>query len=114
MPATAQNLVDLLRFRARLTPDRTAYRFLSTGEEETATMTYGELERRAQWVAASLRERNAADQRAILLYRAGLDFVVSFFACLFARVVAVPVAVTNPTRASERMKSICVDAQTQF
>ena len=86
----ASTLVELLRARAAAAPDRRAYVFLEDGENEGASLTFGELDRAARAVAAELQARGLAGERALLLFPAGLDFVVAFCGCLYAGVVAVP------------------------
>jgi len=54
-PATTDShkcstLVELLRSRASETPKQGAYTFLAGGEEETASLTYAELDRRVRTV----------------------------------------------------------------
>ncbi|HBL26682.1 MAG TPA: hypothetical protein DD490_07595, partial [Acidobacteria bacterium] len=107
----AESLGDVLRERARLAPDRPAYLFLAEGEAEAARLTWGELDRRARSWAAVLLRHAAAGDRALLLYPPGLDFIVAFFACLYARVVAVPAYPPRPRRDQPRLRAIVEDAR---
>jgi acyl-CoA synthetase (AMP-forming)/AMP-acid ligase II len=88
-------LPQVLQARAALHPTRRAYVFLDERGEEQAVLTAGELHRQALATAAGLAARCAPGDRALLVFPPGLDFVVAFFACLYAGVVAVPV---NPPR----------------
>ena len=47
----------------------------------------------------------------IFVYPPGEEFLVSFFACLYAGVIAIPVPPPRWTRANPRLTSIIVDAQ---
>jgi acyl-CoA synthetase (AMP-forming)/AMP-acid ligase II len=113
------SLVELLRFRAAAQPEECAYRFLEDGEQQGASVTYGELERRARAIAACLQSRMRPGSRVLLLYPPGLDFIGAFFACLFANVVAVPAfppgggrSVARPgSQRLARLAAICVDAE---
>jgi amino acid adenylation domain-containing protein len=107
----AASLDALLRVRARRTPDRPAYLFLADGETEAASLTWGELDRRARFQARVLRREAAEGDRALLLYPPGLDFIVAFFACLYARVVAVPAYPPRPRREQPRLRAIVQDAR---
>src|SRR6185312_5468943 len=49
-------------------------------------------------------------ERALLLYEPGLDFIVAFFACLYAGVVAIPMPVISQKRGSRQLRSVCSDA----
>jgi len=84
------SLVELLRFRADQQSDKAAYVFLDSAGKEEAQLTYLDLDRRARSFAARLQRVVADGDRTILLYPSAIDFVVAFFGCLYAGVVAVP------------------------
>ncbi|MFF2993363.1 fatty acyl-AMP ligase [Streptomyces sp. NPDC057950] len=88
----ARSLVDLLTAHASRQPDRTAYRYLVTGDcdGEVQDISYGRLAERSRAVAAWLQERGLAGSRAMLLYPPGLEFMSGYLGCLSAGVVAVP------------------------
>ncbi|MBD2414279.1 non-ribosomal peptide synthetase [Nostoc calcicola FACHB-389] len=104
-------VVELLRFRSSTQPDRDAFTFLLDGETEKATLTYEELDRRSRRLAAKLQALGLAGERALLLYPAGLDFLVAFFGCLYAGVVAVTAYPPRNERNTPRIKAISIDAQ---
>jgi amino acid adenylation domain-containing protein len=106
----ASNLVELLRERARTAPEQPAYCFLVDGEEKEAHLTYAELDRRARALGAVLQRLGAADERALLLYPPGLDYIAAFFGCLYAGAVAVPAYPPRPNRPSPRLRSIADNA----
>jgi natural product biosynthesis luciferase-like monooxygenase protein len=86
-----QTIIDILQDRAKRQHDKVAYTFLSDGEEETGSLTFGELDRQARKIAARLLQTARPGDRAVLLYPTGLEFVASFFGCLYAGIIAVPV-----------------------
>lgn len=104
------NLVDLLRARARAQPTKVAYVFLDDGEREGARLTFGELDRRARAIAAQLSGKGTVGGRALLLYPPGLPYIEAFFGCLYAGVVAVP-AYPPTGRHFDRLRSIVVDSR---
>jgi acyl-CoA synthetase (AMP-forming)/AMP-acid ligase II len=112
-----ETLVDLLRERAAGHGDRLAFAFLEDGTVETQRITYAELDERARAVAARLQETGAPGQRMLLIYPAGLEFLVGFFGCLYAGSIGVP---TPPPEASRlkrtkpRLQSIVNDAQASW
>lgn len=114
MTSDFASLVDMLRVRAAHARDARAYTFLADGEKETASFTYGELDRRARAIAALLLDRGLrAGDRAILLYQPGIEFVAAFFGALYAGVVAVPCYPPHPSqiaRAVPRLLGILNDA----
>ena len=81
----ASTLVDILRWRAIHQPDHTAYVFLEDGEIEEARLTYAELDKKARAVAAHLLQSNGKGERALLLYPAGLDYIVAFLGVFVCR-----------------------------
>ncbi|MCF3132401.1 fatty acyl-AMP ligase [Streptomyces olivochromogenes] len=112
----ARSLVDLLTTHASNHPDRTAYRYLVTGDSDaqTQSLTYARLAVRSRAVAAWLQERGLAGSRAMLLYPPGLDFICGYLGCLSAGVVAVPGVPPQGRaqnhRALTRMKRLIADA----
>lgn len=107
--ASSHDLVILLRQRATLQGDRCAYIFLEDGEGAERRLTYGQVDERARAIAAHLQAMGMAGERALLLYPPGLDYIVAFFACLYAGVVAVPVY--PPSRHHlQRLRAIVHDA----
>jgi len=104
------NLVDLLRHRALHQAEDRGFIFLVDGEDEEVSLTYGEIDRKARAIGAMLRSRNLEGERALLLYPAGLDFVVAFFGCLYANVTAVPAYPPRRNRNMSRVEAIANDA----
>lgn len=113
-PTEFSSLVEVLLRRAAEHPNDPAYIFLPDRGAERASLTFAELYARARVVAASLVERGQKGDRAVLLFSPGLDFIVAFFACLLAGVIAVPMMV--PRRASSRDASaaILMDCSPRF
>jgi acyl-CoA synthetase (AMP-forming)/AMP-acid ligase II len=99
---TFPSLVALLARRAETQPDERAYLFLSDREEETI-LTFRELHNAAQALAARLSGIVRPGDRALLVFPAGVEFMVAFFGCLIARVIAVPMM--PPRRQSARDSS---------
>jgi amino acid adenylation domain-containing protein len=109
--APIASLIDALAMRAEKTPDRTAYIFLAEGEEEQNRLTYAALDAQAQAIAAALGRTCPPGERALLLYPPGLDFVVAFFGCLYAGVIAVPAYPPRSLRMMPRLLAILDDAR---
>ncbi|MEO3778892.1 fatty acyl-AMP ligase [Micromonospora sp. B11E3] len=108
-----RNVADMLRLQAEEYPSQWACTILGRGGQELDTATYGELDRRVRSVAATLQTMTAPGQRVLLMYPTGVDFVVSFFACAYAGLAAVPVPCPEgpgAARAFERLQGIVKDA----
>jgi amino acid adenylation domain-containing protein/FkbM family methyltransferase len=96
---------------AARTPDRTAYLFLSEGEEEQDRLTYAALDARARAIAAALGRSFQPGERALLVDPPGLDFIAAFFGCLYAGLIAVPAYPPRSQRRMPRLLAILADAQ---
>lgn len=110
-------LNDILRWRAVHQPERLAYAYLADGEEEKARITYAEMDARARAVAARLQSLGGAGERALLIFPAGIDFITTFYGCLYAGVVAMPAAPPHPARPRitlPRIRSIIADSGAAF
>ncbi|MBA2654799.1 MAG: AMP-binding protein [Gammaproteobacteria bacterium] len=82
------NIVSILQKRSSLSLN--AYLFLADGQEETASITYASLDQKAREIAAYLQANTVVGERVLLLFPSGIDFIVAFFGCLYAGVIAVP------------------------
>ena len=110
-PAEFASLAEVLRHRALAQPDRRAYAVLSDrGAEETA-ITFAELAGRADSLAGRIAARAAPGERALLLCPNGIGFMVGFFACLLAGVIAVPVMLPRRQSARDASASIVADCR---
>ena len=110
-PFEATTLVELLRYRAIYQPDVTAYTFLADGETQEISLTYQELDRKVRAIAASIQSVCPPGERALLIYPPSLDYIVAFFGCLYAGVIAVPAYPPRPNRSATRLQTMIADAQ---
>lgn len=99
---------EVLAFRARRQPDQTAYTFLR--KKERIPITYEQLYQRVVRLAEFLVENHMSGKQAILLYSPGFEFIVGFFACLFAGAIAVPASPPATDRLLGRIVDIIKDA----
>lgn len=104
-------LPDILQRRAVDEPDRTAYVFLDENGSETTALTYRELHDRALAVAAELGSRCAPGDRALLVCPQSLEFILAYFGCLYAGVIAVPVNPPRRDTVQEATRAITVDCE---
>lgn len=77
-------------------------------------MTYATLDERARAIAATLQEKSAPLERALLLYPPGLEYVAAFFGCLYGKLIAIPAYPPDPSRLDRtlpRLRAIIADAQ---
>lgn len=100
----------MLRYRADNGPDRTGYIFLKDGHAEDR-LTYGQLDQRASAIASLLLERAKPGDRALINHLPGLDYVASFFGCLYAGITAVPVYPPRLNPRMDRLNAIIEDVK---
>jgi len=103
-------IVSCVEHYVQTQPDERAYVFLEDGDSHELFLTYGELQTRAQQLATGLRNAGLKDQAILLLFPAGLDFVVAFFACLYAGAIAVPANLARNGHHYARLKQIIQDS----
>ncbi|MTJ53560.1 AMP-binding protein [Anabaena sp. UHCC 0253] len=112
-------VVELLRYRCLKQLNTEAFTFLLDGEAQAKSLTYQELDRQSRAIAqvltcqfaCQLQVLNLTEQRALLLYPPGLDYLAAFFGCLYAGVVAVPAYPPRNYRNTPRILSILKDAE---
>ena len=90
------NLGEMLRERAAGRPDERAFVALGDRGGEAASVTFRELYLRAGALASTLAELARPGERVLIMAPSGIEFPISFFACVLAGLVAVPV-VAVPT-----------------
>ena len=107
----ANTILDILNYRTIHQPQQTAYNFLVDGETEVESLTYEQLAKEARVIAFTLQSNCTTGDRALLLYPSSLDYIVAFFGCLYAGVIAVPVYPPRLNRSFDRISHIIADAQ---
>ena len=103
-------ILGCLHHYARAQPQARAYTFVADGERDDKVLSYGELDERSTRLARRLIGSANDNPPAILLYPSGLDFIIGFFACLKARVVAVPANLTRNQQHFARLHLIIKDS----
>jgi acyl-CoA synthetase (AMP-forming)/AMP-acid ligase II len=86
----AGTILDCLEHYASNQPDAVAYVFLGDGDGKEQRLSYAQLRERAFRFAAMLESHQLKGRAALMLYPSSIEFVVAFFGCLYAGVVAVP------------------------
>lgn len=108
------NLVDLLQYRALITPDLKMYTYLIDGENQEASITAAELNKRAMSIASALHRRGKQHKTALLLYPPGLEFIAGFMGCLYAGVIPIPAYPPHMRRPTPRLDAIIRNSRTEI
>jgi acyl-CoA synthetase (AMP-forming)/AMP-acid ligase II len=106
-----ENLMDLLLYRATHSGRKAAYSFLENGESVSETVNYADFCERVLALAATLQQRCAPRDRVLLLYPPCIDYMVGFFACLCADLIAVPLFPPRGTKHNSRLEAIARDCR---
>src|SRR4051794_27954017 len=101
---------DLVRHRADTAPSRTAYRFFQSAALAPDELSYAALWQAAAALAHCLQERGLQTERVLLVCKSQSNFVIGFFACLLAGVVAVPTTVPRREALLNRFQLLIRDA----
>jgi long-chain fatty acid adenylyltransferase FadD28 len=99
----------VLRERASLQPNDTAFTFLDYDEDWDGvahTLTWSQLYRRVLNLGEQLRASGSTGDRALILAPQGLDYVLGFLGALQAGLVAVPLSVPYGGAHDERTISV--------
>lgn len=109
---------DVLKDRAVYSPEKLAYSFLveeANGAFREELLTFAQLNSGAESLAAHLVNKDLFQERAVLFFQPGLDYIQSFFACLRAGIIAMPAypprSSKNNDRNLKRLLTIIHDAQ---
>lgn len=103
-------LYNLLKF-AKEKPNKIAVSLLNNDDinQIDQQITYKDLFQAVLQLAEWLKIRTCPGDRVILCYPTGIDFIVAFYACLWARVIAVAVIVPSNALLLNKFLSIYAD-----
>lgn len=107
-----ESIVTYLKIHARNQSLKTAFHFISELQEKE--INYSELHQKVCAIAATLQHHNATQERAMLFFAPGLDFIAALFACFYAKVVAVPAYPPRNNRHMKRLQAIINDASAKI
>ncbi len=112
-PTSAAHVVDLLRLRAQQQPHQAAYHAVADAGAITS-LSYAALDRAARSVAVGLRELAEPGARVLICGPTDLNYIVAFFGCLYAGMVAIPAMPLERSRLKRtlpRFRAIAANAQ---
>lgn len=105
------NIINILMVHALRYPEKNAFIYLSDGINATRIVTYGELMLRVRQLTVFLSGKGLYDNRVMLVYQDTIEFIVTFLACQYAGIIAVPVFFNRSSKLAERLTNIIVDAE---
>jgi long-chain fatty acid adenylyltransferase FadD28 len=102
-----RSIPDLLRERAGLQPNRTAFTLIDYEQDWAGvaeSLTWSRLYRRALNLAQELRLHGSTGDRAVILAPQGVDYITAFHGALQAGFIAVPLGGASDERVSSVMR----------
>lgn len=102
---------DVLKQASLDAPHKTAFLFTKSGNGVDESVTYSTLELRARAVSNRLIAGGHLQDRVILLCHPGIDFIVGYFACLRAGMIAVPCFPPTNVPLIDKLHLICQNAK---
>src|ERR1035437_151254 len=106
-------ITDALINNALLLPDKHAYIFLLDGENKTQALTFKELYHKVVAFSNFLDNKCVKNDRVLICYPPGLEYIVAFYACLSKRLIAVPIYPPD-TRNNARINCIIEDCEAKL
>ncbi|MFZ3280402.1 amino acid adenylation domain-containing protein [Pseudomonas sp.] len=105
---------DIARARALKSnghASRPVFTYLNDGENVSGELTFAQLDHQAKKLAAHLQKITKPGDRVLLVYPPSLDYIISFYGCLYAGVIAVPALSPANANALRRLSAIADDCK---
>jgi acyl-CoA synthetase (AMP-forming)/AMP-acid ligase II len=99
-----ERLSDMLHSQAQRLPHEPACMVLDGSGSEVTSLTYSQLDRRARATAAVLQRHAEPGDRALLAFPTGADFIIAFFACAYAGIIAIPAPFPGEARKGGKLR----------
>ena len=106
-------IVNTLRHRSVIHPEKRAFTFLANGEDEEGSLTYGELDRGARNIAIKLNRLGLKGKNVLMFYPPGLDFIIAFFGCLYSGTIPATAYPPRKNRSVHRIHLIAEDCRAE-
>lgn len=111
-----KQLLKRLVYHAKTQPEKNAIYLLNSTDINLidAQLTYHELIQSAYNLANIIKKQAEPCERVILCYPTGIDFIIAFYACLLAKVVAVAVIVPSNLGLVKKFAAIYEDCKARL
>ncbi|RQS14588.1 AMP-dependent synthetase [Burkholderia sp. Bp9002] len=96
----------MLEMHVRSHADKPAFIFLLDGESETARLSFSDLLRTSAALVQPILASGRPGDRVLIALPDGIEFIITFLACLYAGVIAVPVKPPKNREASRKVLAI--------
>jgi len=103
-------MISQLKKHVERFPDKIVFIYLENGENIERKVSFFELLENVKCLGSQLYNRELEGKRALLVYQDTLEFAISFLACQYAGVVAVPIYFAKGERQIVKIANIINDA----
>ena len=109
-------VLEILKFRSTHAPDKKAYTYLKNGKlNEAVSITYSELYNRVKVISGALKSKGVKPGDTVLLmYPAGIDFIETFYSCLYLGCIPIPLYPVKNNYSIKRIVTIIKDSGAVF
>ncbi len=109
-----KTIIDFLDKHALDQPDRIAFRHFTDDNKPAEEITFQMLQQKARKLAGVIQSKDMQGERALLMYQNSVDYIISFFACLYAGVIAIPGYPPKINKKDDRMDAILDNSQARL
>jgi len=109
-----KTIIEYLRQHVAVNPDELAFSFLPSDEKSYSNITFKEFWSEALSVANFLKSKTQAGDKVLLVYPPSLEYVVTFYGCLLAGIVAVPIPLLYKNISAEQLTDIARNDELVF
>jgi len=101
-----RQFIDIFKNHVENQNERILFRYLNINNDVVDSVTFQEIHIQASYLADYFLSIANFGDRAILIFKPGLDFAKNFLACLYAGIIAVPLAAPRPNRSNKKFNHI--------
>lgn len=107
----AQTLIEAMEGTTERYRDKIAFYFHNNHLNDCDSISFTEIERRAKVLAGILQQTLKENDRVLLLLPPGIDYIIGFCACVYAKCIAIPSYLPLNQDLAEKLQLVLEDAQ---
>ncbi|STX51775.1 saframycin Mx1 synthetase B [Legionella busanensis] len=105
------NVIDLFNDRWQISPHHPLYFYSTTGHtKDSICYSYDGMRHKILSIAALIQANTQPGDRVLMIFAPGIDYITTFWACLFAGVLAVPAYPPFDKNTVEKLQAIINNA----
>lgn len=101
-----KSIAHILAHHVRENGDKCAYKYYPPRSTRATSLSYSELYTRARSISDIIRTNHFQGKYVLLMYPPGLAFIESFFGCMLANMLAIPMYIPPGNQPDNRLSSI--------